>query len=231
MKFAISAGTGFSAGAFVRDMNARLQRAAKRATDQAAAGALGDIRSVMNGQRLGRLSRAVRYTSDQKKGRIQDRGAGGWSASGVIYAKTGSPRTAGALQAYTEGATIRAKGGRWLAIPTTEIPSRVGRQKITPELWAKSGLNERIGRLQFVPTRRAGIAYLVAQGVSINPLRPRSARRLPKSGKPRAGRAAVSVIAFVLIKQTRRSKRFDPQSIAAKWQARVPGLMTAALSK
>lgn len=231
MKFAISAGTGFNAGAFTRDMNQRLQRAAKRATDQAAAGALQDIRSTMRGQRLGRLANAVQQTSDQKKGRIQDRGDGGWSASGVVYARPSGERVRGAIKAYTEGAVIRAKKGRWLAIPTGEIPSRIGRKKITPELWARGGLNERIGVLHFVPTRKPGIAMLVAQGVSVNPLRARSARRLPKSGRPRAGRVAVSVVAFILIRQTRRSKRFDPHEIAARWQARVPRLMQAALSR
>lgn len=226
MRGSLSIGTGFSLGPFTKDMNARLTRAAQRATDRAAIGARDAIRSTMRGQRLGNLANAVKQTSDLKKGRIAYKD-GGWSASGVVYAHIKSPRTAGALQAYSEGATILPRKGRWLAIATSEIPSRVGRKRMTPELYRKGGYETKIGPLVFIPTAKPSVAMLVVKNVSTNLNRRGSARRLPKSGRVRAGRENVSVVAFILIRATRRAKRFDTRAIAEKWQGRLPQLMQA----
>lgn len=229
MHMAVSYGTGRSLGPFRRGMNRRLQRAALNATHRGAEGAQGEIRATMRGRRLGGLANAVKMTSDRRRGTIRDRGDGGWSASGIVYAHIRSDRTKGALDAYTQGATILPKRGRWLAIATDMIPRKSGRYRMTPALYVKDGFESRIGPLRFVPTKRANVAYLVAENVSIHPLRPGKTRRAPKRGEPRGGRKRASIIAFVLIRVTRRNQRLDVAAIARKWQGRIPRFMDVAL--
>lgn len=229
MRLSLSVGTGHSLSPWRRNMFARLQRAALRASDAAATGAQEDIRRAMRGQRLGGLANAIKQTSDLKKNRIKQRQDGGFSASGVVYAHVRSERTKGALDAYTEGATIVPRKGRWLAIATNEIPRRVGRYKMTPQRYVEGGFESRIGPLRFVPTKRGSVAYLIADNVTTNPLRTGSARRLPKSGLARPGRSQVGIVAFVLIRQTKRTKRIDPHQLARKWQLKIPFLMVREL--
>lgn len=226
MRYSYGFGTGINIGPFKKDMMRRLTTAALKATDKAATGAQADIRTAMRGQRLGNLANAVKQTSDLKKGRVKLTGDGGFSVSGVVYAHIRSDRTSGALTAYTEGATIVPRKGRWLAIATNEIPKRVGRYRMTPRRYIEGGLEQRIGPLRFVQGKRhAGEAFLVVDNVTVNPLRPGKARRLPKSGRPRAGRSHVGIVAFVLIKATKRTRRVDVLNIAQKWQLRIPRLM------
>jgi hypothetical protein len=228
-RLSLSYGTGISLGPFRRDMLARMAKGAQVATDRASIGAQADIRSAMRGQRLGGLANAIKQTSDLKKGRVKITGNGGFSVSGIVYAHVRSERTKGALDAYTEGAQIVPKNGRWLAIATNEIPRLVGRYRMTPQRYVEAGYENRIGPLRFVQTHRANVAYLIAESVTTSPYRSGSARRLPKSGKVRAGRQHVGIVAFVLIRQTKRTKRIDPLQIAQRWQGRIPRLWEQAL--
>ena len=225
MRLSVTVSTGFSLGPWRKDMLRRVKRAALRATDKASIGAQEDIRRAMRGQRLGGLANAVKQTSDLKKNRIRELPGGGFSASGVVYAHIRSERTKGAFDAYTEGATILPKRGRWLAIATNEIPRRVGRYKMTPKRYVEGGFESRIGPLRFIPSSRGNVAYLVADNVTTSPFRSGSARRLPKSGRARAGRQHVGIVAFVLIRQTKRTKRFDPQHLAQRWQQKIAFLI------
>jgi hypothetical protein len=212
-------------------MMGHLERAALVATDRASRDAQEGVRTSMRSQRLGNLGNAIKQTSDRKKRRIHRKGEMGFSASGIVYVGTKNERTRGALASYLDGpVNITPKSGRkWLAIATNEIPKRVGRYRMTPERYRASGLESRIGELQFIPTSRANVAYLVAKHVTTNPLRSGSARRLPKNGRARAGRAEVGIVAFVLIRATRREKRVDVAEIARKFQQRIIPYMSEEL--
>jgi hypothetical protein len=230
LDISVQVGGGFDSSAMTRDLDRQLKRAALRASHKAALGARDEIRSSMRGARLGGLANAIRHTSDQRKGRLHTRTGGGFSASGTVYVAGKSERTLGAIEAYTEGAAITAKRGRWLAfVASDQIPRRVGRRRMTPELYRSGGLEQRIGPLQFVRSSRPSVAYLVAEDVSIRPDKRGSARRLPKNGKVRGNRVQVGIVAFVLIKATRRSKRLDPLRIAARHQALMPQYLEEAL--
>ncbi|PHQ63644.1 MAG: hypothetical protein COC10_05135 [Sphingobium sp.] len=210
----------------------RLTIAAARATDKASQLARDDVRNSMRSQRLGGLSRTIAATSDAKKGRvrsgdIQDLDVGGF----VTVRGVKSQRAAGALRSYVDqdATNISPVRGRWLAIATKEIPQRASRRKMTPELYKSSGLEERIGPLQFVKGR-PGVAYLVVKDATV-PLNGKGrARRVPKNGNVRAGRARVGFVAFILIRVTRRSRRTDPRRIAERWAQRLPALLAEQLS-
>lgn len=197
------------------------RKASYDATDVAAAKALAHIQAKMRSVGLGKLANAVGYTSAKKK-RQTDR-----TPYGVIFAKGGDESLAGgALESYSRGATITPENRTWLAVPTKAVPRLVAaggrRRRLTPALWKTAGLEQRIGKLRF-RILKPGLAALVVDKVSLHPKTGQA-----KALGPRAPRTRVvqkEVIAFLLIKQTRRAKRFDQTEIAAFYSDRVPDYM------
>ncbi|MBB3862216.1 hypothetical protein GGQ88_003514 [Novosphingobium hassiacum] len=219
--------------AFGLAIDRRLELAALEATDQAAKLALRSIRAAMQGAGLGRLGNGLGSASDLSSGRgIHRRGADAWSASGVVFVRSRSARTRGAIEAYTGGADIRPTQGRWLWIATDQIPSKAGRFAITPELYVKTGLEQRIGKLIFLKSVNGRPLLAVENvGVAITG-QSRSARSLKRNGTARKGQIAKQlVIAFVGIPRTSRAARVDVQSIMRAVQADLPRLAAQALEK
>jgi hypothetical protein len=206
-----------------------LARAVSRATDQTMAAGKTDIRLAMDRAKLGKLSRVVDYTSDIKKRRVPDITTVGrrWRAGATIYARGSSKRADGALAAYTSGAvTILPKRGRWLAIATDELAKRVpgikgsgrrraGTFRMTPALYRKRGLEKRIGKLVFIPGSSPNEALLIVNNVQVNAARGfGKAERIPRTGRIRAGKVKKDfIVAFVLIRVTRRAERVNPSRV------------------
>jgi len=222
-------------GSFRRNLSKRLTLAAARATDKAARLGRDDMRRDMRAQGLGGLANTIASTSDRQKGRVGTGDISVLDVAGFISVRgVKSPRTAGALKSYVdnEQTSIAPVRGRWLAIPTGRIPSKAGRRKMTPDLYRASGLEEKIGPLEFVKSKRPGVAYLIVNDVTVRTDGKKgSARRLPKRGIASKGRGHVSIIAFILIRATRRSRRTDPRQIAERWARRMPALLNEELSR
>lgn len=219
-------------GPWRRKVKDQVLRAAGRATEQASRGALMEIRQAMRAQRLGGLANAIRQTSDRQLNR-SGRGTGGQiDIAGFVTKRGGSARTRGALDAYLENdaTEIRPQTGKFLWIATPEIPQRSRRRRMTPALYREAGLEQSIGPLQFVLGRR-GVAYLVAQDVTVRLGKKGQARRVPKSGRVAPGRARVGVIAFVGIRRTRRQRRVSPVEIGKRWQQQLARLMREELAR
>lgn len=234
MSWKIEQPGGDALGPFRRTLSKRVTLSAARATDKAARLTRDDIRTTMRAQRLGGLSRTIASTSDLQKGRINAADLSRLDVGGFVSIRgVKSPRTAGALQSYLDQdvTNIAPVRGQWLAFPTTSIPKKVGRRKITPALYRAGGLEQKIGPLQFVKSGRPAVAYLVVNDVTIRTGGKRlNPRKLPKRGTASKGRAHVSIIAFVLVRATRRSRRADPRQIAEKWARRLPALLNQELS-
>lgn len=191
-----------------------IDKSARFATDLAGSRAFRRQQAMMRGVGLGNLSKAVGWTSAQKKGQTG-------TPYAAIYAKgSDESRAVQALEAYSKGVTIRAVNGEWLAFATSAVPSRVGRKKITPKLYNNSGLATSIGKLIFRKIR-ANLALLVIRKVSLSPKTGRA-----KALGPRGTRTRIvpekGVVAFVLIRQTRRAKRWDKDAPARLESTRVP---------
>lgn len=217
----------------------RLERAALIATDRGTTKLKTTIRNQMRSAGLGNLGNAIGSTSDLKKGGIQKRYAGGgFSASGIVYVRSRSERTIGALTAYTQGANIRPKRGRWLWIPTDDIRRRAGSnrkgegQRLTPDLWRKRGLDQKVGPLTFIRSVN-GYPLLVLKNVGVSLAgKKRSARSLTKSGRARKGQVAKQfVVAFIGIPFTSRQARIDVRALHAQIMAELPALMRQALGR
>lgn len=185
----------------------------------------------MTSARLGRLGNAVDNTSDmQKRGSPKRYPNGGFAASGVLFVRSQSERTKGALESYTQGAEIRPKSGRYLWFATDEIPRLTNKVRMTPELYRKNGFEQKIGPL--VQIRGIdGTPLLVARNVGVNAAgKPRSARSLTKAGRPRKGqRLKEFVVAFIGIPRTSRAARVNVREILTRVQADLPRLFNEAI--
>jgi hypothetical protein len=193
----------------------RIEQATLRGTDRVTRTAQSEIRAAMAGAGLGRLGNAIGAGSDLQEGRgVHRRGSERFSASGWIYVRGKSDRTAGAIEAYTEGADIAPRKGRWLWVATREIPGRSNRYKMTPALYNSSGLAQRIGPLEFINGRHPGEALLIVRNVSTDRFGRGRARRLPKRGSLGGSRERKDfIVAFVGIRRTIRMQRINPETI------------------
>ena len=194
-----------------------MHRSVDRATRLAQKGGQQKARAVG----LGRLAGAIASTSSERKRRRDPKLA--W---GAIYPRGGADsRAGGALAAYTQGATIRGRNVEWLAIATRALPRRIGRYRTTPQRYEEAG--SPLGPLVF---RRlsANRAILIAQGdFSVSRKTGRA-----KGWKGRATRTRVKkrdVVAFVLIRETRRAKRFDQEAITRRASSKVSDYMAEEL--
>ena len=216
-----------------RQIRAKAEAALLEASHRAGRIATSRIRQAMSGAGLGRLGNAVDATSDLEKGGRLHRSPGSVSASSSIHLKSRSPRTVGAIEAYTEGATIRPRNGGWLWIPSPELQRRVkGGRRVTPGNWKSSGLEQRIGPLVKIPGRHAGEVLLIVPAVTVRQEGRPSPRKLPKRGGVRAGRVLrENFVAFTGIRSTSRQARVDPHQIIDGVRAELPSLIAAELEK
>jgi hypothetical protein len=214
---------------------AAAERAALRSSAKVARDATAAVRAEMRGAGLGRLANAIGGGSDLAKHGIVHRREQGFSASGWVYVRGHSERTLGALTSAVEGATIVPRRGKWLAIPGRDIPQRYQRKRMTPELYRQAGLEQTIGPLEFVPSRRRGEALLVVRGpLSVDRFgrKGRHARRVTGRRTLSGSRRAASfIVAFVLIRATSRQPRVDPTTIIAAHAARLPEVFAGELAK
>lgn len=181
-----------------------LRQASVYAVDKVTRDAATEIKAEMRSAGLGRLAGAVGQSSTARRKAGDD---GSSTPFGVIFNRSGDQSiTGGALQAYSQGALIRAQNGQWLAFQTNAIPRRSGRFRMTPARYNASGLVSSIGKLVFRPIS-ATTALLVVNKVTVN-AKGRARRAGPRARLP----VQKEVVAFILIRQTARAKRFDPDA-------------------
>lgn len=214
-------------------MEARVQRAMLRATDRAARNLASRVRGDMQGARLGSLGRAYGMTSDEeRRGAVHPQGDG-FSASGMLYVRTRSDRTRGALESYTRGSSIAPTRGRWLWLPTNDIPRIAsGRTRLTPANWSASGMDQRIGPLVMVRSVN-GLPLLIVKNASVALSgKSRSAKSRTKTGKLKKGQAARDfLVAFIAIPRTARAARVDVNAMHAQAVAELPALFSNELRR
>lgn len=209
----------------------RLERAALRAADTTSKRAQAEIRTAMRASGLGNLGQALGQYSDLEKGQVFRRGGEAFSASGTVYIRTGSERSRGAIEAYTEGATIRPVKAQWLWIATDKIPRRAGRKRMTPALYNAAGFDRKIGPLVMVK-RPNGYPMLVVNGVGIPASgRARGARRLTRNGVASGRQVEASIVAFIGIPFTARASRVDVPAIMRKHAGTVGDFINSELQK
>lgn len=218
---------------------ADMRRNAHIVVDKAGRDALGDHRSRMKATGMGKLERAIGYTSSLKKGRTSDDFA--WAS---IHIRGDNERTVGAIESYTRsgGTTIRPVHGKWLWYPTGRVPRTMINKVIDPKTgklkssrsrygraaWKGSALETKVGELEFIPFR-PNLVFLVIRNVTLDRNK-RNARRAT-GGRLRTRYRKPFIIAFIGIRVTRRAQRYDSRAPARRQQEQMPSLLRQSLVK
>ena len=140
-------------------------------------------------------------------------------AASLVYTK--APQI---IRAFDEGAVIRSRRGRFLAIPTENAPRKgTDGKRISPSTFPE----HRFGSLRFVP-RQSGSSLLVVDGLRASFSRQtgelRGFRRATDRARAR-GEGLTTVVMFLLVPQVKLSKRLDVARAAERWSAQLPALI------
>jgi hypothetical protein len=165
------------------------------------------VTSAGLGQRLANSWRDKHYPNQQL------------DAASLVYTK--APQI---VRAFDEGAVIRSKRGRFLAIPTENAPRKgTDGKRISPSTFPE----HRFGPLRFVP-RSGGPSLLVVDGLRASYSRQtsqlRGFRRATERTR-RSGQGLTTVVMFVLVPQVKLRKRLDVARAAERWSAQLPALI------
>ena len=196
------------------DMQAELrdlERATAVGTKEAGRGLRTELRrqvaSAGLGQRLANSWRDKHYPNQKL------------DAASLVYTK--APQI---ISAFDDGAVIRSKRGRFLAVPTENTPRKgTDGRRISPSTFPE----HRFGPLRFVP-RSTGPSLLVVDGVRASYSRQtgqlRGFRRATDRAR-RSGQGLATVVMFLLVPQVRQRKRLDVARAAEHWSAQLPALI------
>jgi Family of unknown function (DUF6441) len=140
-------------------------------------------------------------------------------AASLVYTK--APHM---IRAFDEGAVIRSRRGRFLAIPTENAPRKgTEGRRISPSTFPE----HRFGSLRFV-LRQSGRSLLVADGLRASFSRKsgelRGFRRATDRAQ-RSGQGLTTVVMFLLVPQVKLRKRLDVARAAEHWSAQLPALI------
>lgn len=172
------------------------------------------FRNQVIGAGLGsRLARTIRAESFPK--------GGATSLEPAANIWTNAPHI---ISAFNKGVTIKARDGWWLAFPTKEAGASIRRGRITPAEW------ERRNGLKLRPIFRPGKPVLL-----IAELRARSGKRggfaAPSDSAKRTGRGLATVVIFILVPQTRLTKRLDFDAEVTKGRSRLAALLAQSMAR
>jgi hypothetical protein len=140
-------------------------------------------------------------------------------AASLVYTK--APQI---IRAFDEGAMIRSKRGRFLAIPTENAPRKGSDgRRISPSTFPE----HRFGPLRFVP-RPSGPSLLVVDGLRASFSRKTGQLRGFRRATDRArqsGASLTTVVMFLLVPQVKLPRRLDVGRAAEHWSAELPALI------
>jgi Family of unknown function (DUF6441) len=140
-------------------------------------------------------------------------------AASLVYTK--APQI---VRAFDEGAVVRSKRGRFLAIPTENAPRKgTDGKRISPSTFPE----HRFGPLRLVP-RPSGPSLLVVDGLRASFSRKsgelRGFRRATDRAR-RSGQGLTTVVMFLLVPQVKLRKRLDVARAAERWSGQLPALI------
>jgi uncharacterized protein DUF6441 len=140
-------------------------------------------------------------------------------AASLVYTK--APQI---IRAFDEGALIRSKRGRFLAIPTENAPRKgTDGKRVSPSTFPE----HRFGPLRFVP-RSSGPSLLVVDGLQASVSRKTGGLRGFRRATDRvrqSGAGLTTVVMFLLVPQVKLPKRLDVARAAEHWSAELPTLI------
>jgi hypothetical protein len=188
-----------------------IERAVVSGTRQAGQGLKTELRRQVGsaglGQRLANSWRDKHYPNQRL------------DAASLVYTK--APQI---IRAFDEGAVIRSRRGRFLAIPTENAPRKgTDGRRISPSTFPE----HRFGPLRFVP-RQSGPSLLVVDGLRASYSKQtgqlRGFRRATERAR-RSGQGLTTVVMFLLVPRVKLPKRLNVARAAERWSAQLPTLI------
>lgn len=181
------------------------ERAVTLAMRRASEGLKADWRAEITRGGLGRrLAGAVRSETYPRQGVSMSAASLVWSNAPEI------------MESQSAGATIRARGGRWLAIPTPAAGRDVRGKRFTPATWER-----RTGLTLRMVSRPGRASFLVADARI-------DARGRARASRSRTGRGVATVPIFVIVRQVSLRPRIDLAGPTRTWESRLPRLIVDA---
>jgi hypothetical protein len=201
----------------LRDLMARNKRVAEtgitRGVHRATEELKQNLRDEVVGAGLGRRLAKTWQDKTYPLGKKTSLNAAGW-----VYSK--APEI---IRAHSEGTTIRAQSGTYLAIPTDNVPRRGfdKRKRATPGNWN----SQRYGELRYVP-RSNGPPLLVVDGARFTKSG-RVGKQLKSPRKKSGGfkKGVATIPMFTLVPQVSLKKRLDPQALGRRASSRLPNMV------
>lgn len=183
----------------LEDERVALAKRVRLATDKAGRDLLVDplramTREALNSRKLPTTWRARLYPEEARH-----------TLTPAFFAFSKAPQI---MQAFENGAEIKAHNRRFLAIPTIEAgrnARHLSRGRLTPEKWVK----ENRVALIFKPTSYGGVLVAELQ-------RFRTGKRKGKKSRSFVVRRERPAVIFILLKQVRLRKRLDLAGLAAR---------------
>lgn len=151
-----------------------------------------DVQKAGLGRRVANTWRAKTYPEGGKTS---------MDAAGFLWSK--APKI---IEAYDKGVVIRSRNGRYLAIPTENVPRRGGFRgaRLTPDKWP-----ERLGKLRVVKTGSGNLLLVAQRQSSYTREGNFKGFRAPSQRSLNTGNRLTTVVMFILVPQVRVKKKFD----------------------
>lgn len=141
------------------------------------------------------------------------------SAAGIVYTAPGSAEKL--LAELEDGAIIESKKGRFLAIPTENVPKGTRGTKQSPTTFqANSGIKLRFARAKDGTYLLVGNAVSAKSGHGFRPA---------TRGRVRQGRGLQTVVFYILVSQVTMRKRLDLMAAAEVAQDQIGALIAERL--
>jgi len=177
------------------------------------------------------------------RGNVYPKGQDSVDAAGYVAVRGSA---AAIIETALKATVIRARGGRWLAIPTeaagkfglkrgangmgATVNKRGARERITP-----GGFERRTGmklRFQYEGGKKGGRrAFLIADQAMLGPGRVARPYRSKGRGSRLYGPAGQSFVAFILVPQITTQKRMDLETLAEQAGSKTAGLIVTHRSR
>jgi hypothetical protein len=205
----------------LRDLMARQQKVAELGVTRGVHRATEELKQDLRDQVVGAgMGQRLAKTWQDKKypfGRKTSLNAAGWIWSNA-------PQI---IRAHSQGVTIRAANGTYLAVPTDNAPERGPSGKaISPSNFPTS----KFGELRFVP-RSNGPPLLVIESRFTKSGRVGKAPKNPRKKSGDFRKRVATIPMFTLLPQVRLKKRLDPQRAANRANARIPSKVSAEIRR
>nr|WP_298685225.1 DUF6441 family protein [uncultured Dongia sp.] len=153
------------------------------------------------------------------------RNGASFAAAGWIYVK--GVKTRAIIEAYANGAIIRAKGGRYLAIPTEAGKGLLKARGGAAFVSSSYGLGIKTRLVVPKASNAKGTLFIVAD-LAVGRGK-RGGYRKPTPGKRARRNIEEDVVLFILVPQATVKRRITIDGLPELWAARVPGLIDKAL--